>query len=210
MSSFVNKAKVVFVLGGPGAGKGTQCAKIADRFRFTHLSAGELLRAERSRGPYSQYGTMIEQHMREGKIVPVEVTCSLLERAMKSSSGQRLFLIDGFPRNQDNLDGWNRRMSAKVDMQFVLFFDCHEDVCVHRCLKRGHNGGSGGGGGCIGSGRSDDNLATLRKRIQTYNENSMPIIKYFEGAGQVKKIDAAPNVEQVFTQVERTFLASGF
>ncbi|XP_017140588.1 UMP-CMP kinase 2-like [Drosophila miranda] len=198
MSSFATKAKVVFVLGGPGAGKGTQCSRIADRFRFTHLSTGDLLREEGSREG-SRYGTMIEEHMRHGKILPVDVTCSLLEMAMKSS-GNSMFLIDGFPRNQDNLDGWNRRMSPKVDMQFVLFLNCTEEVCVKRCLKRGLNG----------SGRIDDNLETLKKRIQTYNKHSLPIIQYFQGTGQMKTIDAGPDADQVFAQVESTFLASGF
>ncbi|EDV42885.2 uncharacterized protein Dana_GF18220 [Drosophila ananassae] len=192
------KPKVVFVLGGPGAGKGTQCSRIVDRFQFTHLSAGDLLREERSREG-SEFGTLIEDYIRNGKIVPVEVTCSLLENAMKAS-GKSKFLIDGFPRNQDNLDGWNRQMSDKVDMQFVLFFDCGEDVCVQRCLGRGQSG----------SGRSDDNMDSLKKRISTYNNDSLPIIKFFEGAGQVKKIDASPGADAVFGDVERVFVASGF
>lgn len=193
----VEKPKVVFVLGGPGAGKGTQCSKIVDRFQFTHLSAGDLLREERSREG-SEFGNLIEDYIRNGKIVPVEVTCSLLENAMKAS-GKSRFLIDGFPRNQDNLDGWNRQMSEKVDMQFVLFFDCSEDVCVQRCLGRGQT-----------SGRTDDNMESLKKRISTYNNDSLPIIKFFESAGQVKKIDASPDADQVFGEVERLFVASGF
>ncbi|XP_037727056.1 UMP-CMP kinase [Drosophila subpulchrella] len=197
-SMSVEKPKVVFVLGGPGAGKGTQCSKIVDRFQFTHLSAGDLLREERSREG-SEFGTLIEDYIRNGKIVPVEVTCSLLENAMKAS-GKSRFLIDGFPRNQDNLDGWNRQMAEKVDMQFVLFFDCGEDVCVQRCLGRGQSG----------SGRTDDNMESLKKRISTYNNDSLPIIKFFEGAGQVKRIDASPDAEAVFGEVERVFLASGF
>ncbi|XP_016988408.1 UMP-CMP kinase [Drosophila rhopaloa] len=194
----VEKPKVVFVLGGPGAGKGTQCSKIVDRFQFSHLSAGDLLREERSREG-SEFGNLIEDYIRNGKIVPVEVTCSLLENAMKATGNSR-FLIDGFPRNQDNLDGWNRQMSEKVDMQFVLFFDCGEDVCVQRCLGRGQSG----------SGRTDDNMESLKKRIQTYNNDSLPIIKFFESAGQVKRIDASPEADQVFGEVERIFLTSGF
>lgn len=192
------KPKVVFVLGGPGAGKGTQCSKIVERFQFTHLSAGDLLREERAREG-SEFGQLIEDYIRNGKIVPVEVTCSLLENAMKNS-GKSRFLIDGFPRNQDNLDGWNRQMSGKTDLQFVLFFDCAEDVCVQRCLGRGQSG----------SGRTDDNMDSLKKRIQTYNNDSLPIIKYFESVGQVKTIDASPDADKVFQDVERVFVANGF
>jgi len=70
---------VVFVLGGPGAGKGTQCAKIVQEFQYVHLSAGDLLREERNT-PGSKCGELIESHIRNGTIVPVEITCSLLEK----------------------------------------------------------------------------------------------------------------------------------
>lgn len=70
---------------------------------------------------------MIEGHIRNGTIVPVEVTCSLIEKAMKES-GKNRFLIDGFPRNQDNLDGWQRQMGNKVKECFVLLLSCTEEV----------------------------------------------------------------------------------
>lgn len=75
------KPKVVFVLGAPGAGKGTQCSKIVDEYGYVHLSAGDLLREERQRAG-SEYGELIEDCIRNGKIVPVEVTCSLIDNAM--------------------------------------------------------------------------------------------------------------------------------
>lgn len=78
------KPKVVFVLGAPGAGKGTQCSKIVDEFGYVHLSAGDLLREERQR-PGSEFGELIEDCITNGKIVPVEVTCSLLENAINKS-----------------------------------------------------------------------------------------------------------------------------
>ena len=71
------KVVVVFVLGGPGAGKGTHCAHLVEDYGFVHLSAGDLLRAEQAR-PGSQYGQMIADYIKDGKIVPMEVTISLL------------------------------------------------------------------------------------------------------------------------------------
>lgn len=197
-AEMTQKPKIVFVLGGPGAGKGTQCSKIVERFQFVHLSAGDLLREERAREG-SEVGALIEDYIRNGKIVPVEVTCSLIEAAMKKS-GQNKFLIDGFPRNQDNMNGWNRQMADKVDFQFVLFFNCSEDVCVSRCLSRGLSG----------SGRSDDNMESLKKRIQTYNNDSLPIIKHFQDLGKVKQIDASPSADDVFSEVEHIFNECGF
>ncbi|RNA29834.1 UMP-CMP kinase [Brachionus plicatilis] len=181
--------KVIFVLGGPGAGKGTQCLKIVENFGYVHLSAGELLRAERQR-PGSKVGEQIEDHIRKGSIVPVEITCTLLENAMKESD-KDTFLIDGFPRNKDNLDGWNRQMGEKAHVKGVLFFECAEDVCVNRCLERGKQ-----------SGRSDDNEDTLKKRIATYNESTLPIIQYFDQMKMVKRIDASKTEQKVYEEVE--------
>merc|ERR1712083_302644 len=120
------KPNVVFVLGAPGAGKGTQCQKIVEKFGWVHLSAGDLLRAER-KSPGSQYGELIETHIVNGTIVPVAITCSLLERAMKESD-KNDFLIDGFPRNEDNLTGWNQAMGDKVNLKFVLNFECSQET----------------------------------------------------------------------------------
>ena len=114
----MSKPNILFVLGGPGAGKGTQCAKIVENFGYVHLSAGDLLRAER-KAPGSQFGELIEHHITNGTIVPVEITCSLLERAMNESE-KNDFLIDGFPRNEDNLSGWNRVMGDKVNFTLII------------------------------------------------------------------------------------------
>jgi len=106
-----DKVTVFYVLGGPGAGKGTQCSKLVEDFGFCHLSAGDLLRAEQDREG-SSYGEMIRTYIREGNIVPMEVTVKLLENAMNAAlnkkmtgegwtNGKGRFLIDGFPRKMD-------------------------------------------------------------------------------------------------------------
>lgn len=95
-----NEVTVLFVLGGPGAGKGTQCANLVRDYGFCHLSAGDLLRAEQDREG-SEYGAMIKEYIRDGKIVPMEVTIKLLENAMTDDikkGGSSLFLIDGKSR----------------------------------------------------------------------------------------------------------------
>lgn len=92
---------VIYVLGGPGAGKGTQCANLVRDYGFKHLSAGDLLREEQDR-PESEFGNMIKEYIADGKIVPMEVTVQLLENAMtdyikKREEGEKgaRFLIDG-------------------------------------------------------------------------------------------------------------------
>lgn len=94
-----DEATVIFVLGGPGSGKGTQCAKLVKDYGFTHLSAGDLLRAEQAREG-SKYGQLIADYIKAGDIVPQEVTLALLEQAMRESESKK-FLIDGFPRKMD-------------------------------------------------------------------------------------------------------------
>ena len=91
------KKTVVFILGGPGSGKGTQCELIVKKFNYVHLSAGDLLREER-KTPGSEYGEIIQKRIDNGQIVPSEITVSLLKKAMEQSPSNK-FLIDGFPRN---------------------------------------------------------------------------------------------------------------
>lgn len=91
-----DNVSVLFVLGGPGAGKGTQCANLVRDFGFAHLSAGDLLRAEQDREG-SEFGELIKSYIRDGAIVPMEVTVQLLENAMTADikEGKGMFLIDG-------------------------------------------------------------------------------------------------------------------
>ena len=96
-----DKPAVFFVLGGPGAGKGTVCKKLVKQHGFVHLSAGDLLREERNSG--SKNADLINYYIKEGKIVPVEITVNLIKKAMeKQGWAKKKFLIDGFPRNQEN------------------------------------------------------------------------------------------------------------
>jgi len=185
------KPTVVFVLGGPGAGKGTQCTRIVQNFGFVHLSAGDLLRSEVQSG--SKHGEMISTMIKNGQIVPSSVTVGLLEKAMKES-GKNKFLIDGFPRNEENNGTWEREMGPKVNFAFVLFFDCPEHVMQSRLLLRGES-----------SGRTDDNIESIKKRFNTYKDQTMPIIHYYGQKGKVVKIDANRNEDEVWQDVQHHF-----
>jgi len=190
------KPNIVFVLGGPGAGKGTQCANIVKQYGYVHLSAGDLLRAER-KDENSKVGQLISDCIVEGKIVPVHITCSLLETAINKNmtdNSKFNFLIDGFPRNKDNLDGWNDQMGEKANVKFVLYFDCSEEICLERLLERGQT-----------SGRSDDNVESIKKRFRTYVDSTMPIINHFDEKSMVKKVDATKSKDQVFEIVKTIF-----
>ncbi|KAG5182626.1 adenylate kinase-domain-containing protein [Tribonema minus] len=178
------KPNVVFVLGGPGSGKGTQCERLSRELGYVHLSAGELLRQARESG--SEEGALLDEYLREGRIVPVELSLGLLRKAMIASGGTR-FLIDGFPRNQDNLDGWERIMGKEADVTCVLFLECPESVLEARLLHRG-----------LSSGRSDDNLESARKRFRTYVETTLPVVEHFQSCGLVRRVDGSQDMDTVF------------
>ncbi|KAF3912130.1 hypothetical protein ABW21_db0205130 [Orbilia brochopaga] len=184
-----DNVKVIFVLGGPGVGKGTQCANLVKDYDFVHLSAGDLLREERSRSG-TEYGELIETYIKEGKIVPMEVTIVLLENAMKRSieAGKHKFLIDGFPRQMDQALKFEE---VVVPSQFTLFFDCDEDTMTKRITERGKT-----------SGRSDDNPESMLKRFRTFKETSMPVVNYFDGLKKVVTIDGAKSVDAVYKDVK--------
>ncbi|PFH59487.1 hypothetical protein XA68_12274 [Ophiocordyceps unilateralis] len=188
-----DKATVVFVLGGPGAGKGTQCARLVAQYGFTHLSAGDLLRAEQDR-PGSQFGDLIRSHIKDGLIVPMEVTVQLLENAMAEAlnrPGPRpaRFLIDGFPRK---LDQAYRFEAAVCNPSLVLFYDCPENVMKDRLLERGKT-----------SGRADDNAESILKRFHTFVETSMPVVDHYDKKGSVVKIDATHDPEAVYAETQK-------
>ncbi|PRP86270.1 UMP-CMP kinase family protein [Planoprotostelium fungivorum] len=188
----MSKPLVVFVLGGPGAGKGTQSERIVNQFDFVHLSAGDLLRTEMNSG--SSNGEMISSMIKEGKIVPSEVTVRLLETAMKKSDKNK-FLIDGFPRNEENNQSWEREMGGKINFGFVLYFSVSEEELEKRLLNRGQT-----------SGRSDDNIASIKKRFNTYKESTIPVIEYYAKQGKAVKINGEKPVEEVWEEVKKEFV----
>ncbi|KAH9946413.1 UMP-CMP kinase [Epithele typhae] len=188
-----NKVTVIFVLGGPGAGKGTQCANLVQDFGFCHLSAGDLLRAEQNREG-SEYGEMIRKYIREGQIVPMEVTIKLLENAMTAAvaeqrpgdgwaDGRGRFLIDGFPRKMDQAVKFDEDVCQSA---MVLFFTTTEEEMLKRLLERGKT-----------SGREDDNEESIKKRFRVYKEQTMPVIEHYSKVGKVGTIDATATINEV-------------
>jgi UMP-CMP kinase len=187
--------EAVFVLGGPGAGKGTQCALLQERLGgWVHLSAGDLLRAERKTG--GELGELINAKIAAGELVPSSITCKLLEKGMIQEFQKNMttkFLIDGFPRSHANMQAWIETMSHSV--RFVLYFECPEEVLVGRLLERGQS-----------SGRIDDGIDVIRKRFHTFQKESMPIVEHLEKTGTtVHKIESDRAVEEIYTKVAALF-----
>ncbi|GAM43076.1 hypothetical protein EIK77_008302 [Talaromyces pinophilus] len=196
-----DKVTVVFVLGGPGAGKGTQSENLVRDYGFNHLSAGDLLRAEQVREG-SEYGELIRHHIREGTIVPMEVTVALLSNAMaaileenSSKTTPARFLIDGFPRQIDQAHFFEETVCVS---KLVLFLVCPEEVMLGRLLKRGET-----------SGRDDDNIESIRKRFRTFEQTSMPVVREFEEKGKVISVQATGSKEEVYERIQSELKAKG-
>lgn len=195
---------VVFLLGGPGSGKGTQSANLVRDYGFTHLSAGDLLRAEQVRKE-SQYGDLIKSYIREGKIVPMEITVALLSNAMaealangkdtSATGGKARFLIDGFPRKLDQAVFFEETVCPS---EMTLFLNCPEEVMESRLLKRGET-----------SGRDDDNAESIRKRFRVFVETSMPVVDAFEAQQKVVSVEATGGVDEVYGRIREGFEKKG-
>lgn len=183
------KPFVTFVLGGPGSGKGTQCTRIVQAFRFTHLSVGDLLRNEIS--SISENGSMILNTIKEGKIVPSEVTVKLIKKAIEASKNDRI-LVDGFPRSEENRIAYERVIGTEPDI--VLFFDCPEEEMVKRVLNRNQ-------------GRIDDNIDTVKERLRVFAEHNLPVIKHYSEKGKLHKIDGTGSEDEIFERVLPVFAA---
>ncbi|KAJ6683670.1 hypothetical protein OIU85_007367 [Salix viminalis] len=132
---------------------------------------------------------MIRNFKLEGKIVPSEVTVGILQQAMQQSENKK-FIIDGFPRNEENLATFEK--TVKVEPEFVLFFDCPEEELKRRLLNRNQ-------------GRADDNPVTIEKRLKVFKESTLPVINYYSSKGKVQKINAQRSVEQVFEDIRNVF-----
>jgi UMP-CMP kinase len=184
---------IIFVLGGPGAGKGTQCDLLSQRLSGVfHLSAGDLLREERMREE-SPFKELIETHIREGLIVPYEITIALLKQAMEKRMNTKddnvvikAFLIDGFPRNIKQGEEFERLI---YPCKAMIFYECPDEELVHRILKRGET-----------SGRIDDNREAIEKRLKTFRESTMAVFNHYEKKGKLKRISAIGSIDQVFSE----------
>lgn len=184
------EVSVIFILGGPGSGKGTQSAKLVKDHGFVHLSAGDLLRAEQQRKG-SKYGELIAQHIKDGLIVPQEVTIALLKQTMleEFAKGHKKFLIDGFPRKMDQAVTFEEDIATS---SFTIFFECPEQVMLERLLERGKT-----------SGRADDNIESITKRFRTFVETSYPVVEYFDKQGKVVRLRCDHSVDEVYKDVEK-------
>ena len=184
----MSKPQVIFVMGGPGAGKGTQCARLVKELGFATFSTGDLLRGvvkEKKAEGWEQ----LDADMKEGKLISSERVLFYLKDAILKSDNKKI-LVDGYPRNQENMDVWDKVMKDVVDVKAALFFDCPAEEMKKRILGRDE-------------GRADDNEATIKKRIDVFEKETRPLTPIFEKQGILIKIDCFRTKEEIFEDIKK-------
>ncbi|MGZ0174900.1 MAG: nucleoside monophosphate kinase [Planctomycetales bacterium] len=185
------KPNVVFVLGGPGAGKGTMCELAESQLGWTHLSTGDLLRAEREAG--GPAAATIEEFITAGKLVPNEIVVALLRNAMENvtrTTGKKNFLLDGFPRSLSNLEGWYEIFGRETELPKMLYFECPYAVLEKRILGRARY-----------TGRSDDNVESIKLRFDTFKAETLPTVELFKSKDKCVEVDTSQNRQAVYALV---------
>lgn len=185
---------VFFVLGGPGSGKGTNCAKLVEEFGLSHFSAGDLLRAEAKKD--TELGAKITQILAAGQIVPMEVTIALLCNAMAAEPNPKGYLLDGFPRKMDQALKFEEEVAVAKQ---VIYFNLSEADMLARIRARAAAGG----------GRADDDEEVVKKRFQTNVEQCMPVVEKYRAEGRLTEISTHGTMDEVYAKVKAAFLSFG-
>lgn len=208
----------ILIMGGPGAGKGTMSAKIVEKFNVNHISTGDIFRSEISNG--TKLGLAAKSYIDEGKLVPDEITNSMVKHYLESLSDKKAgFLLDGYPRTLDQAKAFDA-LSAGTDLEIdvVLAMEIPFAVLAQRVTGRRLCKGCGAiyhivsnptqqDGVCDKCGaslyqRKDDTLESLQVRLQEYQNQTQPVLEFYEKKGLIRTINADQPIDQVWADVE--------
>jgi adenylate kinase len=180
------------IFGPPGSGKGTQSVKLAEKFNLTHLSTGDMLRAEIAAG--TELGKRMSSIMSKGELVPDEVVIEMIAARIDSTKGCAGFLFDGFPRTVAQTEALEKMLNErdmKIDSMLVL--DVDHDELVKRLVLRAEQ-----------SGRPDDkDPAVIENRIDVYKAKTEPIIDYCRKRGTYQPVNGMGTIEDIFKRLSK-------
>lgn len=185
-------ARHLLIVGPPGAGKGTQAARIVEALGIPAISTGDIFRANVSGG--TELGVLAKSYMDKGEYVPDEVTNDMVRDRLAQDDARDGFLLDGYPRTLaqvEALDGMLAELGSQLDA--VLMLDVDFDVVVERLIARGAE-----------QGRSDDNEETIRKRIEVYREQTTPLVEVYEQRGLLRRVDGMASIDEVTASLLKT------
>ena len=180
----------ILIFGPPGSGKGTQSVRLAEKFNLTHLSTGDMLRAEIASG--TELGRKMSSIMSKGELVPDEVVIEMIASRIDSTKDSSGFLYDGFPRTVAqtiSLEKMLGERGMKIDSMLVLEVD--HDELVKRLIGRAEI-----------SGRPDDkDTSVIENRIEVYKEKTEPIIDYCRKKGIYQPVNGMGTIEEIFERL---------
>ena len=201
----------IVLLGAPGAGKGTQAAKLVEEFGTPHISTGDMLRAAVKAG--TPLGKKAKSYMDAGDLVPDEVIIGLVTERLQDPDTEKGFILDGFPRTSAQavaLDAELSKLERPLDA--ALLIDVDSEVIVKRLTSRRMCRecgciGSVADAACPKSGemyqRDDDNEATVRNRLDVYEKSTAPLIDYYRGCDLLVSIDGDRDADVVYADVKQ-------
>ena len=203
----------ILILGAPGAGKGTQSDRIVSEFGVEHVTTGDALRANKEMDISHldlEYDTPGE-YMDQGELVPDVVVNEIVEKALSEADG---YVLDGYPRNLEQAE----TLSEMTDLDAVLYLDVDEEILVDRLTGRRVCEECGATyhvdfnppeeeGVCDECGgdlyqREDDSEETARERIRVYDENTQPVVEFYDDEGRLVRVDGEQTPDEVWNDVE--------
>lgn len=179
----------VVIFGPPGSGKGTQSELIIKKYGFAHISTGDLLRHEIS--THTQLGAIAKKYIDKGELVPDDVIIDMIDHKIEKLNKVSGVIFDGFPRTTEQASSLKKMLqSHKHDVSVMVNLEVPKEELIERLLKRGET-----------SGRSDDNLETIEKRINVYNSQTTPVIDFYKTEKKYAPILGIGSVDEIFERI---------
>jgi adenylate kinase len=192
----------LILFGPPGAGKGTQAAKLTERYSLVHLSTGDMLRAEIGAG--SPLGLEAKKLMDQGMLVPDEIVIGIIESLIEKNKNANGFIFDGFPRTLHQAEALDSLLSRRnIPVNATLALEVDNEELTRRILLRGNS-----------SGRADDrDETTVKKRVGEYNGKTAPLKDYYQKQGKLHTVNGIGSVDEIFNalclEISRCLSAAG-
>ena len=174
------------LFGPPGAGKGTQAARLVEKYHLVHLSTGDIFRSNIKEG--TDLGQLAKSYIDKGALVPDEVTIGMLEAEVNSNSNAKGFIFDGFPRTSAQAEALDAFLSSKdTEVSSMLALEVDENELITRLLERGKS-----------SGRADDQDAgIIKNRIQIYENETAVLKTYYANQNKFFGIEGVGSIESI-------------
>jgi adenylate kinase len=180
----------IIICGAPGCGKGTQSDLIVEKYQLKHLSTGDLLREEIAKR--SELGLEAESFISKGNLVPDKMIFDILSKAIEEQTkNSKGIILDGFPRNVAQAEALENLMT-QLNKETTLLIDMQVDneELITRLLKRGET-----------SGRCDDNLETIKKRLDVYESKTAPVSDFYKNKNKYVAINGMGTVDDIFSRI---------